>query len=206
MVVELLKRARSAWEQAVHPWRRAQALSRLRRRGRPRVILMICQGNICRSPFAARILARAFPPRTINIISAGLMGPGRPSPSTALEVAARRGVDLTTHRSRLVTPDLLARADLVIVMDGRQRAVLLHDYRVPADRLLVLGDMDPDPITARTILDPIDRPAEDFERTYARIERCVEVLATRLAAVVTDGAAAAAAGVESRRQPLTKRS
>src|SRR5262249_35813369 len=101
---------------------------------------------------------------------------GRGSPAAAIQAGLRRGVDLRLHRSQLVTPALAAGADLVLVMDGRQRAVLRFEYGVPDGNLVVLGDLDPVPIPAPALPGPYDRPAADYERSYARIERCVAAL------------------------------
>jgi hypothetical protein len=42
--------------------------------------------------------------------------------------------------------------------------------------VLVLGDLDPDPIVARTILDPWNGAADVFDESYARIDRCTRML------------------------------
>lgn len=181
MVAQLLSGAKRAWERALHPWRRQRAGERVAARQRPLGVLVVCHGNICRSPFAAGLLARALEPAGVQVSSAGLWGPGRRSPAAAIEAGLRRGVDLQLHRSRLVTPALVAGADLILVMDGRQRAVLRFEYGVPDGRIVVLGDLDPVPIPGRAILDPYDRPAADYERSYARIERCVAALLALLA-------------------------
>ncbi|MBW8837767.1 MAG: hypothetical protein JF605_22730, partial [Burkholderia sp.] len=138
--------------------------------------LVICHGNICRSPYAAAVLAYRLRPHGIRVLSAGLIGPGRPSPAVARTAALARGIDLKDHRSQLVTPALLAQVDLVIVMDARQRAVLHHDYGVPARDIVVLGDLDPGPIPGRGIADPYDRPLAEFNEVYSRIDRCLNSL------------------------------
>jgi hypothetical protein len=47
--------------------------------------------------------------------------------------------------------------------------------------VLVLGDLDPEPIETRVIRDPVEQPKEVFELSYSRIERCVEELARAVA-------------------------
>lgn len=180
MVAQFLTQAHRAWDQVLHPWRRRQAGDRVAGRGLPMRILVVCHGNICRSPFAAAVLARQLGSAGVAIESAGLWGPGRGSPAAAIRAAGRRGVNLSLHRSQLVTPALLGAADLILVMDGRQRRVLQHDHGVDGARIVVLGDLDPVPIHARAILDPFDRPPADYERSYARIERCIDALVALL--------------------------
>lgn len=176
MVAQLLGRLRRALQRALHPSRRAQAVARLEEAGRIRGVLVICLGNICRSPFAAALLARRLTEHDIVVHSAGLIGPGRHSPPAAIGSAATWGVDLRDHRSRVVTPALLAEVDLVVAMDTMQRGVLRHDYGVPDRAILLLGDIDPGPFPGRAIADPYDRPRKDFDAVYTRIERCTEAL------------------------------
>lgn len=166
-------------DRALHPHRRRAALRRLERRSLPSTILFVCLGNICRSPFAAESLRQRLsgPLRhCVAIESAGFVGPGRPPPSTAIEVAASMGIDLSPHRSRLVDPRLLRASDLIFVMDPVQRR-MLGDVAAVENRIFVLGDLDPGPADSRVILDPIGQPAEVFQRVYRRIDACVAELA-----------------------------
>jgi protein-tyrosine phosphatase len=167
---------RLAVARAMHPSRQERAIRTVREHAGAKTLLVICHGNICRSPFAAAVLDYRVKPRGMRVLSAGLIGPGRPAPGVARAAALARGIDLSAHRSQLVTPALLAQVDLVIVMDARQRAVLHHDYGVRHGDILVLGDLDPAPIPGRGIADPYDRPLAEFEEVYARIERCLGVL------------------------------
>ncbi len=142
---------------------------------------MLCHGNICRSPFAEAVLRRDLDGSGIAVESAGFFGPGRPSPSEALLEAQRRGIDLSPHRSRLLTPELAARAGLVIAMDRAQARAVRELYGKRDHEIAVLGDFDPEPIQTRTIRDPIEQPAEVYAAVYARIERCSRTLASGLA-------------------------
>ncbi|MFW6193280.1 MAG: hypothetical protein ACOC83_07315, partial [Gemmatimonadota bacterium] len=90
-------------DRVLHPLRRRRARREVRTSAFAGPVLFVCQGNICRSPYAAGAFLRALPDgwRTrVAVSSAGFVGPGRGSPTTALRVASRRGVDLTAHRSR----------------------------------------------------------------------------------------------------------
>jgi protein-tyrosine phosphatase len=160
----------------LHPLRRRRALDALGHRRMPAEILVVCHGNICRSPFGAALLARDLAAAGVRITSAGFAGPSRPCPPEAVAAAERRGARLATHRSRLIMADVARSADLVVVMDPAQgRAVRERFGRLERD-ILVLGDLDPRPITGRTIRDPLNRNRDVYEESYARIERCVAEL------------------------------
>lgn len=147
-------------------------------------MLFVCNGNICRSPYAEAAARRALASssRAPSFGSAGLIGPDRPSPEDAIAAAAERGIDLAAHRSCLVTPELASKAELVLVMNSTQRRRLRGMLQLPARRLMLLGDLDPEPISTRAIPDPERRPIEEFRSCYARIDRCVDTLAEALRA------------------------
>jgi protein-tyrosine-phosphatase len=164
----------------LHPLRRRAARQMLKGRA-PRSILVVCHGNICRSPFAAALLLRALGPLGVRVDSAGFVRPHRPAPPEALAAAARRGVDLSDHRSRLLTPDLARSAELIVVMDPVQEREVRERFGRASSDVVVLGDLDPAPLGgARAIRDPIGQGPEVFEASYARIERCVGELARAL--------------------------
>lgn len=178
----LLFRMRRAPERLLHPLRRRQALEALRARGRPASVLVVCHGNICRSPMAAALLRRALVPLGIEVRSAGMIGFNRPAPPEAVAAAARHAVDLTAHRSRLLTADGVRSAGLIVAMDPSQRRYVYERFgRLPAD-VLILGDLDPEPVETRTIRDPVDQPQAVFDQVYDRIARCVRELRSVLGA------------------------
>jgi protein-tyrosine phosphatase len=173
----IARRALRLLERILHGWRRRAAVALLRRRPAPRSVLFVCHGNICRSPFAAG-LARSRFPDGIAVGSAGFAGSDRPSPPAAVEVAAEHGIDLSEHRSQELELGHLREVDLVLVMERRQRHRLVAARPELADRVLLLGDLDPEPATRRAIPDPVNQPAPVFRSCYQRIDRCVGALAT----------------------------
>jgi protein-tyrosine phosphatase len=93
-------------------------------------ILLLCRANVCRSVMAQAMLSARLAARgvAVPVASAGLLGGGRPPPPEVISVMAARGVDVAGHRSRIVTADDLAAADLVLGLSRehvRHAAVLL---------------------------------------------------------------------------------
>jgi len=173
---DLLLRVRRTPERLLHPYRRRKALEFLRGRPRPTTLLAMCHGNICRSPLAAALLARELAALRVEVQSAGLLGFNRPAPAEAIAAAERHQVNLSDHRSRLVTVDLVRAADLIVVMDPTQRRLVFERFgRRPSD-VMVLGDFDPAPVETRTIRDPVNESREVFDEVYERIARCVREL------------------------------
>ena len=105
---------------------------------------------------------------------------GRPVPEVGQQVAARRGIDLSAHRSQILTAAVAQAADLIVVMDGEQERAVRAVLGAARPVLVVLGDLDPGPIETRAVRDPIGQAADVFEETYNRIDRCVaELVAMR---------------------------
>src|SRR5204863_9524134 len=108
--------------------------------------------------------------RGVGVDCAALLGPGRPESREPWTAAASHGVDLTPHRSRLLTGDLARWADLVLVMDERQRQMVCDRFGRARRDVVILGDLDPQPVTSRGIEDPVEQSVEVCRRAYARIE------------------------------------
>ncbi len=189
-VHELLRTLRRTPDRMLHARRRAAALAAIRTGSHPSRLLVLCHGNICRSPFAAELVRRELHAAGIVVESAGFIGPGRSSPIEAQREASNHGVDLSPHRSRLITADMVRTATAVLTMDARQARAVIRTYGKPRRDVLLLGDFDPQAVTARAIRDPIDQPADVYRLVYARIERCARALAAALtaAAAPTGGA------------------
>lgn len=82
------------------------------------VVLMLCTGNVCRSPIAAALLSRrlAVLGKSVTVRSAGTAQQGYPPPPEVVSVMDGYSVDLASHRSRMVTASDIAGADLVLGM------------------------------------------------------------------------------------------
>jgi len=81
-------------------------------------VLVLCTGNTCRSPMAQALLARRLMALgfTAVIHSAGMLGGGEPARPEAVRVMAGYGIDISAHRSRMVTAADLDQADLTLAM------------------------------------------------------------------------------------------
>lgn len=165
-------------QRLAHPVRRARAVGILRRNPAPARIVFVCHGNVCRSPYAE--VAARHRGLAAAVLSRGFIGPDRSPPDAALRVAKARGIDLSAHRSQLLDATEFEPGDLIFVMNERQRRATVFAANGLPVTVLVLGDLDPLPITRREIPDPWGRPDEDFHASYARIDRILDALAATL--------------------------
>jgi low molecular weight protein-tyrosine phosphatase len=184
MTVKSLLRAvrtggRRATDRVLHVFRHRAACAAARQSG-VQSILVVCHGNICRSPFAEAVLRRDLGGTSVNVLSAGFIGAGRQPPANALLAAAGRGIEMADHRSQLLEPELVRTADLILTMDARQARAIRERFGKLQAQVVLLGDFDSGSPNQRTILDPVDMPVDVFDSVYQRIERCVAVLASTM--------------------------
>ncbi len=165
-------------DRMLHRRRREEARRRVQQAGRVQNILVVCYGNVCRSPYLEAVLRRGLP--TINVVSAGFVGPGRPVPENSLLLAGQRGLNLAEFRSRAISRVNPAGYDLVIVMDANQARYLTETFGVWPARIVVAGDLDPMPGARRAIHDPWGQSIEVFGSTFDRLDRCAATLISLL--------------------------
>ena len=140
-------------------------------------VLVVCVGNICRSPMAEALLrARLGHRPRFDVSSAGVSAlVGHPADESAILLMKERGIDISSHRARQLTPALAAEADLILVMEsGHERAVLdiAPQARGKVHRIGRFGNFDvPDPYRLpraafEDALNLSERGIAEYERAF----------------------------------------
>jgi protein-tyrosine-phosphatase len=144
-------------------------------------IAVVCQGNICRSPFAAalleKVLGQAAMPRFRVRSYGNLPREGITSPANALQAAKSYGIDLARHCSRHFTHEAATKAQLIIVFDEINRRWICERYPTLSAPIVFLGSFGPHD---RMIADPDGGSRTQFEQTYALIAEATTGLAARI--------------------------
>ncbi len=140
-----------------------------------RKIAFICLGNICRSPFAAHLAQKQI--AIAEIVSAGFHHKvGRPSPDKLVHIGSDFGIDLTSHRSQLISAELLRDADLILVMDSANMQQMEQTFPEQLARTTMLGlfASKPEPI----ISDPYTASAVETLKICLQIREAINGLAS----------------------------
>jgi L-malate glycosyltransferase len=148
--------------------------------GSAKTLLIACQGNIIRSPFAARLIARQLGRHTsISILSGGLEAiPGRPAHPTAVLLAAARHIDLQPHAATRLAPEIVARADVILVMDVGQLLVMWRRFPEARAKTFLLTCLAPD--VPLEVPDPYDGDHSQFLACFDQICRTAQPIVRAL--------------------------
>lgn len=105
---------------------------------RPVRLLVLCHGNIYRSPFVEEVIKCVA--RDVQVRSAGFFPKsGRKSEEDFIRLASEYGIDLRDHRSQLVDTALVAWADAIVIMDGKNWEMLSSFGKSVLDKTVWLG-------------------------------------------------------------------
>ena len=132
------------------------------------VILIVCTGNLCRSPMAEGLLRQRLAEAGLDsrylVSSAGVWAvDGRPASGNAVAVMAERGIDISDHIAHTVTAGDMAEADLILVMGREHAQVLKNTWPQYAWKIRRLSEMSG---KRKDIADPYTGPIEEY-RTCA---------------------------------------
>jgi protein-tyrosine phosphatase len=138
-----------------------------------RHILVLCEGNHCRSPLAEALLREALGPR-VEVSSAGLGAlVGHPAHIETLRILQEANLDLTAHRGRQFTPAAALRANIILVMDKAQKEACERLAPSVRGRVFLLGHWLPP--AEQEIPDPIQHGPEAHRATYEHIRRALQL-------------------------------
>jgi protein-tyrosine phosphatase len=147
-------------------------------------ILIVCIGNICRSPMAEALLksrlADSHP--EVKVDSAGLGAlVGHPADPIARELMQERGIDISSHRARQLTPEMSSQYDLILTMEESQIYEVLTADPSAWGKVHCLGKWDD-----FAIPDPYHQSRGFFELALTLIDQGVADWASRISSMGTD--------------------
>ncbi|MFC0444248.1 low molecular weight protein-tyrosine-phosphatase [Pseudidiomarina halophila] len=147
-------------------------------------ILIVCLGNICRSPTAKFLLQQALPDKQID--SAGItamiekdgerQGKGWDMDAKARDIAAKNGHQFDVHEAKQLTRELISNYDLILVMENEQRSHIAKRYPEAHAKTMLLGHW----LDGKEIPDPYRRSDEVYQHVFELIEKSCNEWKTKL--------------------------
>jgi protein-tyrosine-phosphatase len=129
-----------------------------------RLMVFVCSGNVCRSPMAEYMLRRLLGADSgWRVISAGISaGAGMRASDAAITALGEMDIDLSPHRSRPVTKELVQEASMLVVMTATHYQQMKAMFPDSAGRVYLLKSFDPE-ASGTDVTDPIGSSV-DFYR------------------------------------------
>lgn len=145
-------------------------------------ILFVCTGNTCRSPMAEALLNALWKEQNSDIeltaLSAGVFAlDGMPASDEAIRVMKEYGIDLTNHKSKQLTEDIIKQADLILTMTDSHRKTIVDkfpDYKSLVFTLNQYIDSDGE------ISDPYGRGLQAYQETAKQLQEIITKLIARI--------------------------
>jgi protein-tyrosine phosphatase len=146
-------------------------------------ILMVCLGNICRSPLAEGILKSKTSPESVFVDSAGTAAYhiGNKPDQRSINVAAKYGLDISSQRARKVSVKDFDSFDRIFAMDQSNYDHLLLLARTDLDISkikLILNEAHPN--QNRSVPDPYDGESSGFENVYSMLDEACECILKKI--------------------------
>ncbi|MBR7889307.1 low molecular weight phosphotyrosine protein phosphatase [Marinomonas sp. A79] len=142
-------------------------------------VLVVCVGNICRSPTGAALLRQLLPNK--QIASAGIAAEksglvGHTADSVAMATAQQHGIDLSHHKAQQLTVGLCQQYDLLLVMEKGHLEAVTRIAPHARGKTMLFGEW----IGKQDIPDPYQQSQEAFDHAYALIERAAHAWSKKL--------------------------
>lgn len=148
-------------------------------------ILILCHGNLCRSPIGAALLRSELAKRAsadaLKVFSAGTDAiEGREAARATIEFMRSKGFDLSGHQTTALTEGMARSASLIIVMNPAQREQVRQMIPDRAERIFLARDFNAEQ-GDRSVVDPYPGDVELFEEVFGQLSEMAENIAEAIA-------------------------
>jgi len=129
-------------------------------------ILVVCIGNICRSPMGEGLLQEKLP--ETKITSAGLFAMvDYPADPHSINLMAEKGIDISSHLAQQIDEELVHNADLILTMEKRHNKLIQSKFLGTTGKVHLIGKW----LDEREIADPVNKDERAFRIAMENIDK-----------------------------------
>jgi len=132
-------------------------------------VMIVCVGNICRSPMAEVLLKHQQP--QLNVFSSGIGAlVGKPADPAAIELMSEKGIDLGTHCAQQINTVLVSASDLILTMEQKHINAIQSKFPESRGKVHLIGKWSDN----QEVPDPYKKNKEAFISALSLIESGLE--------------------------------
>ena len=140
-------------------------------------ILFVCTGNTCRSPMAEayfRDLCEKGKRNDIDVVSAGIFAGDKIQASPeAAQIMSNYSIDISQHKSRQITEELVKSSDVIVVMTKSHRKTILTSFSFASDKVFLLHEFDG---CKKDVFDPFGGNSYIYNKCFNEMKKALDNL------------------------------
>ncbi len=145
-------------------------------------ILLVCTGNTCRSAMAGGLFEKALDDDGDGCIHVNTAGTNvcvsGPASENAIKVMEEMDIDISDHKSQQVTKEDIEEADLVLVMTGSHRNILIDLYPQYSSKIYTIPEYAYG--TDEEITDPFGGDEEEYKECALQLREAIDAVYAKL--------------------------
>lgn len=148
-------------------------------------VLFVCTGNTCRSSMAEGLFRDMVNKKglqdRIKVESAGVFAAsGEPASNQSIEAMERQSIDISNHKSRQLTKDMIDNADIIFTMTSNHKRAIISMHNKAMNKTFTLTEYAYGKERSTDIMDPFGAPVKVYEKCLIEIKNALNIILEKL--------------------------
>lgn len=143
-----------------------------------KLVVFVCTGNVCRSPMAEALFRYKAKDQPFEVTSAGIAAwEGSSASLNAILAMDEIGIDISSHKSKPITAELIRQADFIICMAHHHLSTIISQFPEATEKTFLISEFTSNPeLQDKDIPDPIGGSIEEYKKCRDLILSCIDPL------------------------------